>query len=562
MRQNCSVSLSITLITLISLTLVSTESGAAVLKNGVLNFAKGEVEDREQSNTFVKVVKRPDGSMQVFYYDPDAGNRFVQKTVPAGQSLKISYWNSSGQRIRQEIRTSGEASAPEVASTAKPVATKRDTPPVASKSDSNASGDDAPAVAAKADPAPSLNSSNDAPPVAAKAAPAPSLNSSNDAPPVAAKADPAPSLNSSNDAPPVAAKAAPAPSLNSSNDAPPVAAKADPAPSLNSSNDAPPVAAKADPAPSLNSSNDTPVAAKADPAPSLNSSNDAPPVAAKANPAPSANPVQTTNNTPSADVPPSSASVQPQAKQDDSDPFSDDAAAPPPTPSVSSADIPKFDPFALVPTMTTKPTSTAPSSAASSSSSAKPVITQVATSGDSFIASTNTSLGPCVWKKFPIKVYMDPAPGATGSQLESEVKEAFEIWTKVTGNKIRFEFTPKQSANITISWTPTTAGFRDPSEAGESSVDYSTPPGPKRTWDNPGDITRAKVRFSITDINHKEWLPGQFKLLVLHEIGHSLGVFGHSNNANDIMYSLKGAPALSQRDINTVNILYKSVSGY
>lgn len=156
---------------------------------------------------------------------------------------------------------------------------------------------------------------------------------------------------------------------------------------------------------------------------------------------------------------------------------------------------------------------------------------------------------------------MDPAPGATAAQLESEVREAFDIWTKVTGNKIRFAFGAKQGADITITWTPTTAGFRDPSEAGESSVDYSTPPGPKRTWDNPGSITHAKVKLSTTDINHKEWQAGQFKLLVLHEIGHALGIFGHSDNANDIMYTLKGAPALSPRDINTVNILYKSVSG-
>lgn len=156
---------------------------------------------------------------------------------------------------------------------------------------------------------------------------------------------------------------------------------------------------------------------------------------------------------------------------------------------------------------------------------------------------------------------MDPAPGATSAQLESEVKEAFDTWTKVTGNKIRFEFGAKQGADITITWTPTTAGFRDPSEAGESSVDYSTPPGPKRTWNNPGNITHAKVKLSTTDINHKEWQAGQFKLLVLHEIGHALGIFGHSNNPNDIMYTLKGAPSLSPRDINTVNILYKAVSG-
>jgi predicted Zn-dependent protease len=191
----------------------------------------------------------------------------------------------------------------------------------------------------------------------------------------------------------------------------------------------------------------------------------------------------------------------------------------------------------------------------------KTAINPVSTSGENFISATDTSLGPCIWKKFPIKVYIETATVPNGQTLEAEAKEAFETWTKVSGNKIRFQFVQSKSADIVVSWVSSNAGFNNPKEAGNASVDYRTSGSGKRTLKNPGDIAHASIKLMTKDINHNDWLSGQLRQLALHEIGHSLGIFGHSNNPSDIMYGEKGATDLTDRDINTVNILYASVAG-
>jgi predicted Zn-dependent protease len=49
--------------------------------------------------------------------------------------------------------------------------------------------------------------------------------------------------------------------------------------------------------------------------------------------------------------------------------------------------------------------------------------------------------------------------------------------------------------------------------------------------------------------------------LVLHEIGHTLGIVGHSDNRDDIMfYSIDVSPRegrVSERDVKTLSELYK-----
>jgi len=46
-----------------------------------------------------------------------------------------------------------------------------------------------------------------------------------------------------------------------------------------------------------------------------------------------------------------------------------------------------------------------------------------------------------------------------------------------------------------------------------------------------------------------------FAITTTHEIGHSLGLFQHTSDTLDIMYSLPQATALSVRDINTATVL-------
>jgi hypothetical protein len=46
------------------------------------------------------------------------------------------------------------------------------------------------------------------------------------------------------------------------------------------------------------------------------------------------------------------------------------------------------------------------------------------------------------------------------------------------------------------------------------------------------------------------------RVTTAHELGHSLGIFQHSPDVNDLMFSAPAVDPLSQRDINTVQTLY------
>ena len=73
----------------------------------------------------------------------------------------------------------------------------------------------------------------------------------------------------------------------------------------------------------------------------------------------------------------------------------------------------------------------------------------------------------------------------------------------------------------------------------------------------PHDNAASDVRFVITILGTQAGNPETVNRLVLHELGHALGIGRHSTNAQDLMAA--GIPTrttLSQRDINAVQILY------
>lgn len=56
--------------------------------------------------------------------------------------------------------------------------------------------------------------------------------------------------------------------------------------------------------------------------------------------------------------------------------------------------------------------------------------------------------------------------------------------------------------------------------------------------------------------------PDRMKAAVAHEIGHALGIEGHSHNANDLMSIYYGRGTLSASDIATINYLYQLPPDY
>ncbi len=131
--------------------------------------------------------------------------------------------------------------------------------------------------------------------------------------------------------------------------------------------------------------------------------------------------------------------------------------------------------------------------------------------------------------------------------LQAEASQAERHWSQAAGN-LSITSATGGAATITLTFAPAS----DPELAG-SIV---------------GVTTRRFVRSSPfgkmvgATIKIEAGLPaGKRQAVIIHEIGHALGLGGHSPASTDIMYFAPEPPGtLSESDTNTIKTLYDSSS--
>lgn len=149
----------------------------------------------------------------------------------------------------------------------------------------------------------------------------------------------------------------------------------------------------------------------------------------------------------------------------------------------------------------------------------------------------------CKWAAMPLRVWIQP-----GTKYSETVAKAFNEWQYVTKSKIRFISTKSElqgqilvyfeenlntNSKSTVGYT-TTAGCSGGRFVGKSKIYLQTRTG--------GQIVSQKNMYGIA----------------LHEIGHALGIIGHSKNNNDIMFPTTDTIGVhtSRRDVNTIMHIY------
>lgn len=75
------------------------------------------------------------------------------------------------------------------------------------------------------------------------------------------------------------------------------------------------------------------------------------------------------------------------------------------------------------------------------------------------------------------------------------------------------------------------------------------------------EISDSTIYFRYTNKHGQQFSSDLFYTIALHEIGHSLGLAGHSSNPNDLMYPVSTARNIgfSKRDLTTFKLLYKII---
>lgn len=183
------------------------------------------------------------------------------------------------------------------------------------------------------------------------------------------------------------------------------------------------------------------------------------------------------------------------------------------------------------------------------------------TGDDYFDQIESTPLGYLVWSKFPLKIYVEHYPSTELSaanqrfqQWTAAVKKAIAAW------KVYFpleETTEQETADIVVlrsqperevKLNPDTGLYDIPRAiAAQTNYEFYLTKDP------------AVIALRMTVQVSPNFAGVSLLATIRHELGHALGIWGHSPEAKDAMYfsQVSDPPSISPRDINTLKKIYQ-----
>jgi hypothetical protein len=158
----------------------------------------------------------------------------------------------------------------------------------------------------------------------------------------------------------------------------------------------------------------------------------------------------------------------------------------------------------------------------------------------------------------PIKVYVASFRWYEKSKQQESftynqmVYDAFDTWNRVSGDRVRFQHVARlDDSQIDVKWR---------------RVDRTSLGHCQYLVNNQSQIYSAEISIGISDgLVHAQYNDmDEVKHTILHEVGHALGLIGHSDGGDDIMFvpHQYGVVQLSPRDAETMATLYKLPSAF
>jgi predicted Zn-dependent protease len=144
--------------------------------------------------------------------------------------------------------------------------------------------------------------------------------------------------------------------------------------------------------------------------------------------------------------------------------------------------------------------------------------------------------------------------------MRQMMAQAFNDWQSSTNGLVSWrQVSNPMQADIVALWTADVQARSGGVEAGNTESLTSMDP-----YTRNGQIEAAKITI-LTGMGGRPFSDTEMRKTTLHEVGHSLGLEGHSRTRTDIMYPAVNAtqtPYLQSRDVNTLARLYSGSASY
>ena len=164
------------------------------------------------------------------------------------------------------------------------------------------------------------------------------------------------------------------------------------------------------------------------------------------------------------------------------------------------------------------------------------------------------------WERFPLRVSF-PAGRLATRERKALALAGFDEWVRATRGAVSYQVVPAEAqADVTVTFAP------HPPASGSSQA------GGRTILSRTG-VVLTKAAISLTERDED---PDAFQATAAHEFGHALGIDGHSDDPDDIMFPVMSLPrplvrndetdppppvrGVTRRDLNTLRAAYPGLA--
>ncbi len=186
----------------------------------------------------------------------------------------------------------------------------------------------------------------------------------------------------------------------------------------------------------------------------------------------------------------------------------------------------------------------------------RPAVAQVSDPCTPNYARVSRMQGLLHWEHFPLRVAFAPVPDNVQNKdaCQQAVLAGFTQWVEATHGLVRYTVvTQPKRADILVSFLSDTTVPGQGAAVGYTSMTFCG----------------MTLHYAEMQLATGGTAPGDLQAVAAHEFGHALGIDGHSDDPNDIMYpstlrmsAEDGTPLASPqhpvtaRDLNTLKVCY------